>query len=74
MAIQVEREEVNVVKEHEVKIIEIKDREDGTADIVLEMSESFRQWFIKKENIEEWDESLFQKRFLDVLRKESGEE
>ena len=57
------------MKEHEVKILEIKDREDGTADIVLEMSETFKKWFIKKEDLEEWDEAVFQKRFLAISLK-----
>ena len=61
------------MKEHEVKILDIKDREDGTADIVLEMSETFKKWFIEKENLEDWDEAIFQKRFLEAIQRKVGE-
>ena len=65
--------EAKTMKEHEVKILEIKDREDGTADLVLEMSETFKKWFIEKENLDDWDEAIFQKRFLEVLQRKVGE-
>ena len=45
----------------------ISDNEDGSANVQLNCSDEFIEWFIKDNKLEEWDQELFQKWFEEAI-------
>lgn len=38
------------------------------------MTNQFREWFMRKESLEEWNEELFQERLLDAIKRDLGDD
>tara|TARA_B100000214_G_C23935196_1_gene612803 strand:+ start:813 stop:1028 length:216 start_codon:yes stop_codon:yes gene_type:complete len=62
------------MKIHEVRLKDIKERDDGTLDLEVEMTSQFREWFMRKENLEVWNEELFQERLLEAIKRDLGDD
>ena len=61
---------ITTMKETEVKILKIVEGPDGLADVEVEVSRTFRKWFIEKENLDRWDIEIFKERFIETLLEE----
>ena len=55
------------MKESEIKIVNIEEKEDGIADVDVVLPMKFRRWFLEKENLERWDDEVFKKRLIAIL-------
>lgn len=51
-----------------VKVLNIKENDDGTANVSLEVNEEFVDWFKKREGLKRWSNKRFQKFFTENLQ------
>ena len=58
----------NIDANAKIKIIEIIENEDGTAEFQLEVADDFREAWMKRENLTEWDEDKFRKFFVKSVK------
>lgn len=56
----------------ELKCVEVKENEDGTAEIIFEATDTFKQLYKKAFNLEEWSQEHFEN-FLDEAIKNFSE-
>ena len=45
----------------ELKCLEVKENEDGTADIIFEVSDKFKELYLQAFNLSEWSQEHFEK-------------
>ena len=48
-------------------VIEIKEQEDGSANVVMEISDEFKEWFCRAYNLTEFSQEKFQMWFLEAM-------
>ena len=49
------------------KVLNITENQDGSADVNLDVSDEFMEWFKKKEGLKRWSHKRFQKFFIETL-------
>tara|TARA_Y100000034_G_scaffold124946_1_gene173827 strand:+ start:6755 stop:6964 length:210 start_codon:yes stop_codon:yes gene_type:complete len=52
-----------------IKILEIVENEDGTAEVSLDISDEFQAWFKKSQDLQRWSPKRFEKWFIEALTK-----
>ena len=50
-----------------LEVIEIIDNPDGTAEIVFELEDEFREWFKESFGLKRWSDKKFQKVLLEAI-------
>ena len=58
-----------------LEVVEIIDNPDGTAELVFELDDEFREWFKKSFGLKRWSDKRFQKVFIEAIMagiKEAG--
>jgi len=50
-----------------LEVIEITDNPDGTAEIVFELEDEFKEWFKKSFGLKRWSDKKFQKVLLEAI-------
>ena len=59
-----------------IKVSNVTHNEDGTADVEIEVTDEFIEWFKNKEGLKNWSQKRFQKFFNETVVKKiktSGE-
>ena len=56
-----------------LKILEIKENEDGTSEMVLDLSDEFQEWFKKEQGLKRWSNKRFQTWLEQALTKNATE-
>ena len=51
-----------------IKIIEITENEDGTANVVLDLSDEFISFFCNFKGLQEFDRDIFNEWFLEAIQ------
>jgi hypothetical protein len=51
----------------EIKVLEVIDNPDGTANVVFDISDEFKENFVKLMKLNEWSDSVFQNYVVDAL-------
>ena len=51
-----------------IKIVELIENADGTAEFQLEVADDFREAWMKRENLTEWDEEKFKRFFIESVK------
>tara|TARA_Y100000310_G_C20284811_1_gene624356 strand:- start:265 stop:504 length:240 start_codon:yes stop_codon:yes gene_type:complete len=52
---------------HWIRVAEIIDNDDGSANVTFEFSDDFKEWFKKVEGLKRWSDKRFQKVILKSL-------
>lgn len=50
-----------------ITVLEVKDNDDGTANVVFDLSDEFMEKFIKFYSLNEWNDEYFNKFVVDAL-------
>jgi len=51
-----------------VRVLEISENDDGSANVSLEVNEEFVSWFKEREGLKRWSNKRFQKFFTENLQ------
>jgi len=52
-----------------LKIIEVNELEDGTSEMILDISNEFQEWFKKEQGLKRWSNKRFQAWLEDAIEK-----
>lgn len=52
---------------HSMKVIEVIENDDGTAQVILEFDDSTKEFLMKTWNVSEWSDDIAQKELLAAL-------
>ena len=52
-----------------LKIVEVKELEDGTSEMVLDIPDEFQDWFKKEQGLKRWSNKRFQAWLEDAIEK-----
>ena len=52
-----------------IKIVELIENKDGSAEFQLEVDDDFRRRWMESENLVEWDEDKFKEFFIESVKK-----
>ena len=58
----------------QIQISEVIENDDGTSTLKMNVSDEFKDWFKKEQNLKRWSEKRFTKWFTESLKKELTEE
>ena len=50
-----------------LEVVEIIDNPDGTAELVFELEDEFREWFKKSFGLKRWSDKRFQKVLIEAI-------
>lgn len=50
-----------------MKVAEVIDNDDDTATVYLEVEDGFKTWFTESNNLEEFDQKVFEKWFIEAI-------
>lgn len=50
-----------------MKIVEVVDNDDDTATAYLELEDGFKTWFCESNNLQEFDQKVFEKWFIEAI-------
>tara|TARA_B100002003_G_scaffold217480_1_gene217734 strand:+ start:493 stop:729 length:237 start_codon:yes stop_codon:yes gene_type:complete len=50
-----------------LEVVEIIDNPDGTAELVFELNDEFREWFKKSFGLKRWSDKRFQKVMIEAI-------
>ncbi len=53
---------------HSMKVIEVIENDDGTAQVILEFDDSTKEFLMKTWNVTEWSDDIAQKELLAAIR------
>ena len=51
----------------QLEVVEIIDNPDGTADLIFEISDDFKEWFKKSFELKRWSKKRFQKVVMEAI-------
>ena len=51
-----------------IRVIEITENEDGTANVILDLSDEFISFFCNLKGLQEFDKELFNEWFLEAIQ------
>ena len=52
-----------------LKIVEVKELDDGTSEMVLDIPDEFQDWFKKEQGLKRWSNKRFQAWLVAVIEK-----
>ena len=52
-----------------LKIVEVKELDDGTSEMVLDIPDEFQDWFKKEQGLKRWSNKRFQAWLEDAIEK-----
>ena len=52
-----------------LKIVEVKDLEDGTSEMILDIPDEFQDWFKKEQGLKRWSNKRFQAWLEEAIEK-----
>tara|TARA_Y100000310_G_scaffold271911_1_gene286635 strand:+ start:413 stop:619 length:207 start_codon:yes stop_codon:yes gene_type:complete len=50
-----------------IKVSEVVENDDGSANVVFDCDDEFEKWFLETHNLTEWDHDIFEKWILNIL-------
>lgn len=51
----------------EIRVLEISENEDGSANLILEISDEFKQWFKETQGLKRFSQKRFEKFVIKAL-------
>jgi len=51
-----------------IKIADIIENDDGTATLIIEYEDDFKEWFKKKQGLKRWSDKRFEKVVMEAIQ------